>query len=250
VNAENLMIAEQWQSVKRAYRSDLLGEASEGSLAGYEGAFAEWLASEVVRAWRAKGGALPDGTRTALGEHLGAFLSSARERLAGLELEEFFRWLVLARMDGEWIQYLEALDELRQGIGLQAYAQRSPQVEFRRRAFEMFDRLREEVQRQIVQGFFRELPNYHSFVQHQREQLRIRDEAARGHQVVTTSGGRVKRERDIKVGRNDPCWCGSGKKYKLCHMKSDLGQSRSQDRTSSTPKASSGRRRRKGKRRK
>jgi preprotein translocase subunit SecA len=113
----------------------------------------------------------------------------------------------------------------------------------------MFDRLREEVQQQIVRGFFRELPNYHSFVQHQREQLRIRDEAARGYQVVTTSGGRVKRERDIKVGRNDPCWCGSGKKYKHCHMKSDLGQSRRQGGAASTSKASSGGRRRKGRRR-
>jgi preprotein translocase subunit SecA len=250
VKTENLLLTEQWQSIKRAYRSDLLGEASEGSLAGYEGAFANWLAGEIVRIWRAKGSALPDGTREALGEHLSAFLSSARERLAGLELEEFFRWLVLARLDNEWIQYLEALDDLRQGIGLQAYAQRSPQVEFRRQAFEMFDRLREEVQRQIVQGFFRELPNYHSFVQRQREQLRVRDLAAKGHQVVTTSGGRVRRESDIKVGRNDPCWCGSGKKYKHCHMQSDLGQSRDQDRTSSAPKASSGSRRRKGKRRK
>jgi hypothetical protein len=249
LDGDSLLITEQWQSIKRAYRSDLLGNASEGSLEEYEGAFADWLAGEVVRTWREMGSALPDGARSALGENLSTFLSSARERLAGLELEEFFRWLVLARMDSEWIHYLEALDELRQGIGLQAYAQRSPQVEFRRQAFEMFDRLREEVQQQIVRGFFRELPNYHSFVQHQREQLRIRDEAARGYQVVTTSGGRVKRERDIKVGRNDPCWCGSGKKYKHCHMKSDLGQSRRQGGAASTSKTSSGSRRRKGRRR-
>ncbi len=248
---ESLLTAERWQAIKDVYRVDSLGEASEGPLTEYEGAFVEWLADEVWQGWEASGGSPSDGTRSELVQHVAAFLFSARERLAGLELEEFFRWLVLVRMDSEWIRYLEALDELRQGIGLQAYAQRSPQVEFRRQAFDMFDRLREEVQRQIVRGLFRELPNYQSFVQHQRELLRVREETSKDYRVVTTDKGQVRRVRALKLGRNDPCWCGSGKKYKHCHMQSDLGKSRSQDGAASGPKASSGEkgRRRKTKRR-
>ena len=204
----------------------------------------------MTRAWEAGGGSLPDESCAVLEQRLIESLALARAQLATLELEEFLRWLVLTRLDGEWIQYLEVIDRLRQGIGLQAYAQRSPQVEFRRQAFEMFDRLREEVQRQIVRGFFVDLPNYHGFVQHQRELLRVRNEISEDYRVESTGKGQVRRVRDVKVGRNDPCWCGSGKKYKHCHMKSDLKKQGGQGGSTSAPRTSSGKgkRRRKGRR--
>jgi preprotein translocase subunit SecA len=241
---------EQWQAIKSSYRPDSLKEVAQGPLAEYETAFAGWLADRVAERWETQSNPLPDGSRAALGQHLVEFLASARSRLASLELQEFLRWLVLTRLDGEWIQYLEAIDRLRQGIGLQAYAQRSPQVEFRRQAFDMFDGLRERVQQQIVKGFFSGLPNYHSFVQHQRELLRVRGETSGDYRVERTRTGQIRRVRDVKIGRNDPCWCGSGQKYKQCHMQSDMKKQGSQGGAPSAPRAArSKKRRRKGRRR-
>ena len=224
-----------WQGIKGTYRADQFQEFAQGPLEAYEAAFARWLAEQAVRTWKAEGGLLAEGSDAVLEQQVSEFLAPARARLAGLELEEFFRWLVLTRIDDEWIQYLEAIDELRQGIGLQAYGQRKPQVEFRRQAFRMFDQLREEVERQIVRSFFNALTNYHSFVQYQREKLREREQyASSDYHIVTTGKGRSKLVRDVKIGRNDPCWCGSGKKYKHCHMKSDMRKQQSQTGPSSS----------------
>ncbi len=245
-----------WQTVKRACRTDQFQQAAAGPLGEYEAAFAQWLAEQVVKAWETQDGPPINGRREALEQHLVTLLAQARAHLARLELEEFFRWLVLTRMDSEWIQYLEIIDDLRQGIGLQAYAQRDPRVEFRRRAFDMFDQLREEVQRQIVRGFFVELPNYHRFVQRQRELLRTRGElASSDYRMVMSGKGRPKHSRqgraagtsvtlvrDVKLGRNDPCWCGSGKKYKHCHMASDLDKQHSRTTTTPPPRTSRGKR--------
>ncbi|MBN1178821.1 MAG: SEC-C domain-containing protein, partial [Anaerolineae bacterium] len=223
-----------WDEMKQAYRPERLDAAADAALEAYEGAFAEWVVGQILRIWKAQGGPEITSNEAALAQRFLPRLQEARERLATLELEEFFRWLVLTRMDREWVQYLEAIDDLQQGIGLQAYAQRDPKVEFRRQAFEMFDRLREAVQGEIVRWFFVELPNYHAFIQRQREMLRTRGElASRDYRMVMTGKGRAKQGaaatpgtsvtlvRDVKLGRNDPCWCGSGKKYKLCHMRSD-----------------------------
>jgi preprotein translocase subunit SecA len=233
-----------WQATKGAYRTDRFQEVAGGPLAQYEAAFAHWLADQVMTTWPAESISLADEDRELLEQRVIEFLVQARARLAGLELEEFFRWLVLSRLDSEWIQYLEAIDDLRRGIGLQAYGQKSPQLEFRRRAFDMFDQLREEVQQQIVRSFFIQLPSYHSFVQRQREQLRVREKwASSEYRMVTTGTGRSKLVRDVTIGRNDPCWCGSGKKYKNCHMRQDMEAQRGAI-ASTRPSRSPGRKRR------
>jgi preprotein translocase subunit SecA len=235
-----------WQDTKSTYDTDEFQKVVDKPLVEYETAFARWLTDQVTKTWPTENNLFTDGNREALEQHITEFLTQARARLAGLELEEFFRWLVLTRLDSEWIQYLEAIDDLRQGIGLQSYGQKSPQLEFRRRAFEMFDQLREEVEQRIVRSVFIELPNYHSFVQRQREQLRVREEwASADYRMVTTSKGRSKRVRDVNLGRNDPCWCGSEKKYKHCHMQSDARKERVPTAPTSSPHTSS---RKKGRR--
>jgi preprotein translocase subunit SecA len=250
-NGKSSMIDEKWpalwQDVKNAYRADRFQEADGAPLAEYEATFAHWLADQTLKSWKAEGGQPAAESHPALEAHVREFLVPARARLAGLELEDFLRRLVLIRMDSEWIQYLEAIDEIRQGIGLQAYGQRSPQVEFHRQAFRMFDELREEVRRQIVGGFFTELANYHTSVQRQRELLRAREKyASSNYRVVKTGKGGRKLVRDVKVGRNDPCWCGSGKKYKRCHMQSDMKKRTGA--TSSPPRTSAGKKRSRRKR--
>lgn len=145
------------------------------------------------------------------------------------QLENYQRALMLSVIDQEWRQYLLAIDDLRTAAGLEAYGQRDPKVEFKRRAFEMFDRLRADVQEGIAKRFFNELPRHREIVEQQkaREAMldRLADSGYRIQQKVTkTEGGQTKVAQTVRkdlwsnVGRNDPCPCGSGKKFKDCHF--------------------------------
>ena len=137
------------------------------------------------------------------------------------------RWSI----DGEWRQYLTAIDDLRQGITLEAFGQRDPKVEFKRRAFEMFDKLRDDVEEGIARRFFNELPRHRQIVEAQARQEELLDQLAQlGYRVEkkvsrdrTTGRAQVSQtvRRDLwsNVGRNDPCPCGSGKKFKDCHYR-------------------------------
>jgi len=144
------------------------------------------------------------------------------------QLANYQRALMLSVIDREWRQYLEAIDELRQGIGLEAFGQRDPKVQFKRRAFEMFDKLRADVEAGIARRFFSEIPYHRQVIEAQQRQEALLDRLAQqGYRVQQ----RVQRSRDgevkvaqtvqkdvwSNVGRNDPCPCGSGKKFKDCH---------------------------------
>jgi preprotein translocase subunit SecA len=136
------------------------------------------------------------------------------------------RRLMLAAIDRQWIDYLTAMDELRQTINLQAYAQRNPLVEFKKSSFEMFAELKDNITHDIV---YQIIPTSYRY----EEQLRaIEEEQQRRLAAAQVSGGSsetqntvVKRKAPRTVqkefrepGRNDPCPCGSGKKYKYCHL--------------------------------
>jgi preprotein translocase subunit SecA len=146
------------------------------------------------------------------------------------QLENYERAMMLSVIDAEWRQYLLAIDDLRTGVGLEAYGQRDPKVEFKRRAFEMFDRLRADVQEGIARRFFVELPRHRQIIEEQKQREaaldRLADSGYRIQQKVTrTQGGQVKVSQTVQkdlwsnVGRNDPCPCGSGKKFKDCHYR-------------------------------
>ena len=119
------------------------------------------------------------------------------------------RWLMLTVIDNLWVQHLTSIDDMREGIGLRAYGQRDPLVEYKSEAFNMFQNLLDAIQQDVAYRIF-----------HILTQIRV-VEAPKPVQNVTTN-----REEDsalqpvkakAKVGRNDPCPCGSGKKYKKCH---------------------------------
>ncbi len=146
------------------------------------------------------------------------------------ELPAYERALMLSVIDQEWRQYLTAIDDLRQGIGLEAFGQRDPKVEFKRRAFEMFDKLREDVEEGIARRFFNELPRYRQVIEAQQRQEQLLDSLSTlGYRVEQkVSHDRQGRARVVQtvhkdlwsnVGRNDPCPCGSGKKFKDCHYR-------------------------------
>ncbi|HEX9115867.1 MAG TPA: SEC-C metal-binding domain-containing protein [Anaerolineae bacterium] len=140
------------------------------------------------------------------------------ERLGLQAMREFTQAEMLGAIDTFWPQHLTAMDELREGIGLQAFAQRDPLVEFSRQSFAGFERLLVEIDRMVIDHFFQDLPRYQAIVAQHRESLRMQEQLAlRGARV--DESGSVRKTGDL--GRNDPCWCGSGKKYKYCHMRSD-----------------------------
>jgi preprotein translocase subunit SecA len=170
-------------------------------------------------------------------------LQAARAAYAGkIELvgaeawSQFERSIMLQAIDQHWREHLSALDYLRQGIHLRGYAQKNPKQEYKREAFELFsgmlDRIRDDVSRvlltvrvqsaeQVEQAEAEAAPQMQN-VQYQHAefdeaQALGTNEPAPAAAVPASSGTVV--NAAPKIGRNDPCPCGSGKKYKQCHGK-------------------------------
>jgi preprotein translocase subunit SecA len=146
---------------------------------------------------------------------------------------------MLSVIDRLWIQHLTAIDDLREGIGLRAYGQRDPLIEYKVEAARMFDELQEAIRNEVV------FTIYHLQVQQQAppppprgveslpdaaaeagfaggdgapgQQAGAPTQAANGAMRAAAQAGRQPVHAATKVGRNDPCPCGSGKKYKRCH---------------------------------
>ena len=151
------------------------------------------------------------------------------------------RQIVLQTIDTQWQEYLRSMDALRQGVGLRAYGQRDPLVEYKREAFDMFEELMSTIKQDISTGVFRattSVDTFESFLNSLPQTL-IHDEVSilgggapppgalppgqpggAPMELPTMGGPRSAepiRRDNPKVGRNDPCPCGSGKKYKKCH---------------------------------
>jgi preprotein translocase subunit SecA len=126
--------------------------------------------------------------------------------------------VMLQTLDALWKDHLLAMDHLKEGIGLRGYAQVNPLVEYQKEGFTMFEALMAVMQQDVVEKVFS--------VQVQRQQDVEQIQQPKPQKVVMSHGGETeaaaaapaKREEN-KVGRNDPCPCGSGKKYKRCHGK-------------------------------
>ena len=122
------------------------------------------------------------------------------------------RLVMLRAIDNRWVHHLTALDELREGIGLRAIAQRNPLVEYKREAFEAFEQLLADIQSDIAR-----------FILNTRVAERQGPRRTRLAGAGATSGAKPQQaRRKSKVGRNSPCPCGSGKKYKNCCMRKGL----------------------------
>ena len=124
------------------------------------------------------------------------------------QFREFERVILLKVIDKKWMDHIDDMDQLRQGVGLQAYGQRDPLVEYRMSGFDMFDEMSQNIKEETIRLLF-----------HVRVEQKVERE-----QVANVTGtnkddsvqkGPVKRDT-AKVYPNDPCPCGSGKKYKQC----------------------------------
>jgi len=144
------------------------------------------------------------------------------------------RFVMLRTIDSKWIDFLTTMEHFREGIGLQAYAQKDPLVEFKNEALTMFNDLTQSIQGDVVANMFRVQLEPSSAAPEpapppERVETNHSDggapvAAAVGSAAVGTAAGAARggtavagAPGKVKVGRNDPCWCGSGKKYKRCH---------------------------------
>ena len=118
------------------------------------------------------------------------------------------RHIMLAVIDRLWVEHLTAMDDLREGVGLQAYGQRDPLVVYKTEGYKMFQRLLDNIQHDVVHTMYRVQP----VVAEQPVRTRLTEEATTNRAPDGNSPARKK-----KIGPNDKCPCGSGKKYKFCH---------------------------------
>ncbi len=165
-----------------------------------------------------------DDIQEMLSELLNYAFDQWRDGIGTREMNTYQRNLMLHTIDMEWQQYLTAMDDMRQGIGLQAIGQRDPLIQYKTAGFRMFNELLGNIDHTIVHSFFQGLPNYRNRIEQYRAEQERQEQAAKsGYEMSNTgkSNGRGKGQtvrRDMpKVGPNDMCPCGSGKKYKYCH---------------------------------
>ena len=135
--------------------------------------------------------------------------------------------VMLQVLDNHWKEHLAAMDYLRQGIGLRGYAQKNPKQEYKREAFEMFQGLLERVKHDVVSLLMRLQIRSSAQVEAMESQQRAPQPMELSHPEAQSALGPAEqaeedkpqtfRREGEKIGRNDPCWCGSGKKYKHCH---------------------------------
>jgi preprotein translocase subunit SecA len=124
-------------------------------------------------------------------------------------MRELERRVLLKTVDEKWMDHIDAMEQLKYGIGLRAYGQRDPVVEYKREGFEMFDEMIRAIQEDTVKILLH-IRKENLVVK--REQVAKPIQASHGEAQVK----QPKKRETAKVGRNDPCPCGSGKKYKKC----------------------------------
>ena len=140
---------------------------------------------------------------------------AAREQLFGEEnMRELEKVVMLRVVDNHWMEHLDRMDMLREGINLRAYGQRNPLVEYKIEALDMFEAMEAAIQTDIAKLMYRV-----SIVTQEQQQLQDRLQTARASHGEESEAAEAKKKpvrNKSDVGRNDPCPCGSGKKYKNC----------------------------------
>ena len=154
-------------------------------------------------------------------------------------VEHMERHILLQAIDTHWQEYLRGMDALRQGVGLRAYGQRDPILEFKHEAYTMFADLMQKINDEVAQRAFRAtssleslekfLKNLKTMESHSQSSAFGKEAQARATQARQHTERQAQMEKTLeksvqtpqtrempKVGRNDPCPCGSGKKYKKC----------------------------------
>jgi len=200
---------------------------------GLEQALAEGFGGEwPIDDWLDRDQDLHEETlRTRIGDEVIARYAE-KERTVGADvMRQIEKTLMLQTLDTQWKDHLAAMDYLRQGIHLRGYAQKNPKQEYKREAFEMFSAMLDGIKQEVVTTLFKvqlrtmdELPPLGA-TELPEQAFELKHEAFHGldnGQQEQPAADRAERQRPYvreqrKIGRNEPCPCGSGKKYKHCH---------------------------------
>lgn len=169
-------------------------------------------------------GANRDEFEVELGKFILDKYSTYRSRQKQEIIQNAEKWLMLETIDQAWKQHMLNLDHLKEGINLRSYSQKNPLIEYKREAFAMFQEVMEDIRRMTVHHIFH--LNTERFDEHELEKKREREldeiNMLAGHgpgndpsHVHEKTPVQVRKSED--VGRNEPCSCGSGKKFKKCH---------------------------------
>jgi preprotein translocase subunit SecA len=247
-------ISETIAAMREEVVEDVVGEylppgslEEQWDLEGLEEALlVEFASRQPVRQWLEEDDALDeDGLRGRILERIEAEYGEKEAQVGPELMRRFEKQMMLLTLDHLWKDHLQAMDQLRQGIHLRAYAQKQPKQEYKREAFELFQGLLYEIRREVVRiisrAQFRQADEVEEAERRRREEearrMRFRheeasaldaDEAAAEAPLAAAAGGGARpappppRPQTVtregrKVGRNEPCPCGSGKKYKHCH---------------------------------
>jgi len=152
-----------------------------------------------------------------------------RDELGDQTMASLERIVLVRVIDGLWVEHLTAVDDMRRGIGLRAYSQRDPLNEFKVEAYRMFDELKTMIRRDVARTIYRvtvvrqPAPGAAARMFESRPDVNGSGSATAPATAAVVAaagaaaGGRQPVRAGAKIGRNDPCYCGSGKKYKRCH---------------------------------
>ncbi|MDH3998790.1 MAG: preprotein translocase subunit SecA [Desulfuromonadales bacterium] len=145
-------------------------------------------------------------------------LAERNEEFTPPVMEHLMKVLLLQTIDAKWKDHLLSIDHLKEGIGMRAYAQKNPKQEYKREAYALFMEMMGRIRQEVVQKLFRvELAREDEVVEMEAEQRRQRQALSSRSSGPQVDVAKAPLTRDAdKVGRNDACPCGSGKKYKRC----------------------------------
>ena len=177
-----------------------------------------------------------DEVRERIHQRVAKLFQEKQDRVGPEIMRRLEKDMMLKVLDNRWKEHLAAMDYLRQGIGLRGYAQKNPKQEYKREAFGMFQEMLGQIKNETISLISRvELPTLEEIkameaaqqvpenIQYQHAQADDVLHPDQQQEPMPTAEGQIKQEpfkrTDKKIGRNDPCHCGSGKKFKQCHGK-------------------------------
>jgi preprotein translocase subunit SecA len=163
------------------------------------------------------------GVRSRINDIVDAHFKAKEDMTGAKVMRQFEKALMLSLLDQHWKEHLAAMDYLRRGINLRSFAQKKPQQEYKREGFEMFttmlSTMRYEVTRALARVQVRDEQDVDAVDASRRREAPMQYQHAQAASSTAEPGGDTFVRDGRKVGRNEPCPCGSGKKYKLCHGK-------------------------------
>ena len=215
------------ESIDEMWDTEGLERALEGDF-GIEVPIRQWLDEDADLE--------ETGLREKVMEVIDAHYQTKEEMTGSEVMRQFEKALMLSVLDQQWKEHLASMDYLRRGINLRAFAQKKPQQEFKREGFEMFtamlDSMKYEVMKALARVRIRSADDVEAVDQQRRREAPMQFQHAEAQSATAGGGaqagggqqtGDLKPDTFVregrKVGRNEPCPCGSGKKYKQCHGK-------------------------------